>query len=222
MPQLVTFDVYSALVDVESSLLPAVCDICSGSAEPIALIRTWRAKQLEGAQLSNSLQRERIPFRELTRRALVYTFERAGQTLLPTQIDTLVAEWDKLQPWPEAEHTLANLKARGHQLGVLSNGDEQMLRALLQCFGVRFDHIFASDHAGVYKPHPAIYALPAVKRGIKPDQMLHVAGAVNDVLGAKMAGLRCAWSNRTSDRMIDPDVKADYEMHDLSDLLDVL
>jgi len=220
--RLVTFDFYTALVDYESSLLPAVRQVCEPSADPVQLLRAWRAKQLEGALLSNSLQRGRVPFRELTRRALIYTFAKAGHSLSKTCVDDLVSAWDGLSPWPEANSTLADLRARGYVLGVLSNGDETMLRAGMRCFDVMFDHVLASDHAGVYKPHPAIYALPLEKLGVAREQVLHVAGSANDVAGAKLAGLQCAWSNRNGEPMLQPDVKADYEMRSLADLLRVL
>ena len=220
--RLVTFDFYTALVDYEGSLLPSVRQACEPSAEPFQLLRAWRAKQLEGALLSNSLQRGRVPFRELTRRALIYSFAKAGQPLSKTCIDDLVSAWDGLSPWPEAKSTLAELKARGYALGVLSNGDETMLRSGLQCFNVMFNHVLASDQAGVYKPHPAIYALPLERLGFAREQVLHVAGSANDVAGAKLAGLHCAWSNRNGEPMLQPDVKADYEMRSLADLLRVL
>lgn len=220
--RLVTFDFYTALVDYEGSLLPAVRQVCEPPADPVQLLRAWRAKQLEGALLSNSLQRGRVSFRELTRRALVYTLTRASQPLSKMRIDELVSEWDGLSPWPEAKSTLAELKARGYALGVLSNGDEAMLRAGLRSFDVMFDHVLASDHAGVYKPHPAIYALPLERLGIAREQVLHVAGSANDVAGAKLAGLRCAWSNRNGEPMLQPDVKPDYEMRSLADLLHIL
>ena len=220
--RLVTFDFYTALVDYESSLLPAVRQVCEPSADPVQLLRAWRAKQLEGALLSNSLQRGRVPFRELTRRALIYTFAKAGHSLSKTCVDDLVSAWDGLSPWPEANSTLADLRARGYVLGLLSNGDETMLRAGMRCFDVMFDHVLASDHAGVYKPHPAIYALPLERLGVAREQVLHVAGSANDVAGAKLAGLHCAWSNRNGEPMLQPDVKADYEMRSLADLLRVL
>lgn len=220
--RLVTFDFYTALVDYEGSLLPVVRQVCEPSADPVQLLRAWRAKQLEGALLSNSLQRGRVSFRELTRRALIYTFARAGQSLSKTGVDELVRAWDGLSPWPEAKSTLADLKARGYALGVLSNGDAAMLRAGLRHFDVMFDHVLASDHAGVYKPHPAIYALPQERLGFAREEVLHVAGSANDVAGAKLAGLRCAWSNRNGEPMLQPDVKPDYEMGSLADLLHIL
>lgn len=220
--QLITFDAYTALVDCESGLVPAIRGACGEGVDAVELARAWRAKQLEYAQMSNSLQRGRIPLRLVTRRAMDYTFARAGVELTGGQGAALEAAWDRLPPWPEAKATLAELKARGYRLGILSNGDEEMLRALAASSGIDFDHILASDHAGHYKPHPSVYALPRERLRLEPREVLHVAGSGNDVLGCKLAGLPCAWSNRHGDRMIDPGVRADHEMRDLAGLLEIL
>lgn len=220
--KLVTFDVYSALVDVQAGISGAIREAYGGEVDAAGLARAWRAKQLEGAQLSNSLQKGRIPFRELTRLSMEYTFTRAGLGLGAASAARLMAAWDALPPWPEALGTLREIKARGYRIGVLSNGDEDMLRALLADWSVTMDHVLASDHAGAYKPHPAIYGLPATRLGLDRKDVLHVAGSGNDVLGAKRAGLACAWSNRTGDIVFDPAVHADHEMPDLSGLLEIL
>ena len=221
-PALVTFDAYTALVDCEAGLVSAVREACGEEVDAVQLARAWRAKQLEYAQVSNSLQRGRIPFRIVTRRAMDYTFARAGVELTGEQGAALESAWDRLPPWPEAKATLAELKARGYRLGILSNGDEEMLRALAGASGIDFDHILACDHAGHYKPHPSVYALPRERLRLEPREVLHVAGSATDVLGCKLAGLPCAWSNRHGDRMIDPDVRADREMRDLAGLLEFL
>lgn len=222
-PRLVTFDVYTALFDYQGSLLRAVRAACAERADAEALLRAWRTKQLEGAQLSNSLGGERIAFRDLTRMALNHTFARAGVALTPEHTESLVAAWDTLRPWPEAEAVLAELKSRGHALGLLSNGDEPMLRALAGRLATPVDHVFASDRAGTYKPHPAIYGLPAKELGAAAaSRLLHVAGSANDVLGAKRAGIACAWSNRGGDLLFDPRFPPDHEMRDLRGLLDIL
>lgn len=221
-PRIVTFDFYTALVDYERSLVQVVRAACDDSVDAAALTRAWRAKQLEWAQLSNSLQRGRVPFRECTRRALVYTLARAGRSLPAAKTDALVAAWDSLVPWPEAPATLAEIRARGYPIAVMSNGDEAMLRAGAKGVGVAFDHFFASDRAGVYKPHPAMYALPAQTLGCAPAEVLHVAGSGIDAMGAKLAGLRCAWSNRGNEPPMSPQTPPDHEMRDLAGLLDIL
>jgi 2-haloacid dehalogenase len=218
-PRLITFDVYSALFDYAGSLVPVV-EAC-GIPDAARFVAQWRAKQLEYAQLTNSLPGGRLSFRLVTRRALDYVLARAKAKLSDREIERCMRAWDELRPWPEAEATLAQLAARGYELGLLSNGDADMLRSLAARLATKIDHIFASDRAGAYKPHPAMYALPAQEIGIGRDEFVHVAGSGNDVLGARLSGLRCAWSNRTGDVIVDPAVRADYEVRDLAGLLEI-
>ena len=222
MIRLVTFDVYTALFDVEAGISGAIRETCGEGVDALQLARAWRAKQLEYAQISNSLQRGRIPFRVITRRSMDYTFGRADMRLSAEQGAALCKAWDRLPAWPEARATLLELRARGYSLGLLSNGDEEMLRALAKAIDIDFDAVLASDHAGHYKPHPSMYLLPRQRLGIGDHEVLHVAGSATDVLGCKSAGLPCAWSNRKADAMLDPEVRADYEMRDLTGLLELL
>ena len=114
------------------------------------------------------------------------------------------------------------INALGRPVALLSNGDEAMLRAFADTFDARFDHVFASDHAGKYKPHPAIYALPSRALGLQPNDILHVAGSGNDVIGCKHAGLACACTNRSGDVLIDPDVHPEHELRTLAELIDFI
>lgn len=213
--RLITFDVYTALFDVESSLTPAMSAI---AGEPLALVRAWRAKQVELALISNSLDRGRLPFETLTRRALDITLARARLDAPEVLRQNLVQVWDELRPWPEAGEVLLEVKARGHALALLSNGDAAQLQSLAARLPVTFDHIFSTESAGCYKPHPSVYALP----NSAPEHILHVAGSATDVLGAKSAGLHCAWSNRRGDPLLDPALPPDHEFADLRGLLNIL
>lgn len=219
--RLITFDVYSALVDLDGSLVPRIEPHVGEWTTARTVLGVWRRKQLEGALISNSLGRGHVPFVELTRRALDYAVGRSGVRIGAGERDELVAAWTRLSLWPEAEEVIGELKARGHPIAVLSNGDEAMLRSLLEG-RLAFDHVFAADQAGVYKPDPAIYRLPLGALGLRADEVLHVAGSATDTMGAKAAGLACAWSNRDGDRLLDPALRPDFEMRDLRGLLDVV
>jgi hypothetical protein len=58
--QFLTFDVYTALVDVEGSLAPALRQGLPPHVDALDLVRTWRRKQLEYALISNSLLDARL------------------------------------------------------------------------------------------------------------------------------------------------------------------
>jgi 2-haloacid dehalogenase len=220
--RLITFDVYTALFDIEGSLVPLVGQVLDPHADSLRFVRLWRKMQLEYALISNSLGEERVPFQTITRRALEYTLRQVQAEVTETGQEHLTLAWQKLELWPEAEEVLTTLKARGYLIGLLSNGDEIMLQALAARLPVLCDHIFSSEQAQVYKPHPGIYALPLSMLGLAPEEVLHVAGSRTDVMGAKAAGLRCAWSNRGADKVFDPKYGADYEFENLSGLLDML
>jgi len=213
--RLITFDVYTALFDVEGSLAPVAG---TWVENPLEFVRAWRAKQLELALISNSLDRGRLPFETLTRRALDITLARARLDAPHGLRQNLVQAWDELRPWPEAGEVLMEVKARGYRMALLSNGDEAQLRTLAARFSVSFDYVFSAEGAGHYKPHPSVYALP----NSAPEHVLHVAGSATDVLGAKSAGLRCAWSNRRGEPLLDPALPPDYEFADLRGLLNFL
>jgi 2-haloacid dehalogenase len=108
----------------------------------------------------------------------------------------LVDAWQTPQPWPEARFVLDAIKARVYTLGLLSNGDTAMLQTLLRGLPPVIEHVFSSEQAGYYKPHPSVHALPLQSLQLTTDQVLHVAGYATDILGTKAAGLSCAWSNR--------------------------
>jgi len=220
--QLITFDVYTALFDIETSLLPAVNEMFGASIDGLTFIRAWRRKQLELALISNSLQRPRIPFEQLTHSALDDTLIRSKLETPESLRTHLTHLWLTLLPWPEAPRVLAALKTRGYRMGLLSNGDLDALHTLAQRLPPVFEHIFSSEQAGYYKPHPGVYALPLETLHLHADEVLHVAGSATDALGTKSVGLHCAWSNRNHDPHIDPNLRADYEMSDLSELLQIL
>jgi 2-haloacid dehalogenase len=220
---LVTFDVYSALFDIAGSLVPILAKV-TGLPEPKAktAFGTWRAKQLERAAISNSLGKGRTSFREATRQGLVYLEHKFNLTLSSEEREILVRAWDHLNPWPEANNVITALKQRGYRTAVLSNGDQAMLEAVVENAALSFDHIFSSERAGYYKPHPAVYTLPGQALGMKPDQVLHVAGGATDALGAAAAGLPCAWSNRHDDYLLDPRFQPSYAVTNLEGLLTIL
>lgn len=218
--QLITFDVYTALFDVEGSLTPLV----GRTAVPDAsvFVRNWRRKQLEYALISNSLGQERIPFSQITELALDDTLQRTKVKLSEEQREELLQAWGNLTPWPEAASVLEAVQARGYTLGLLSNGDTHMLRALLKQLPPVIEHVFSTEAAGHYKPHASVYALPLDALHLKADDMLHVAGSQTDALGTGAAGLHCAWSNRRGEAPLDPRYPPDFEFKDLRGLLELV
>lgn len=220
---LITFDVYSALFDVTGTLLqPVQQTLHLGMEEAYSFVQEWRRLQLEYTLIQSLLQKGHISFRTVTQRALDVTLHRYQKSLDETTKTFLLGLWDDLTPWPEARSTLQTLQEQGFRLALLSNGDRDMLEALAAKLDVSLAHVFSAQDAGVYKPHPAIYRLPVICLGVEPSRILHVAGSARDVMGAKAAGLVCAWRNAREDTVFDPAYRADAEAPDLVTLLQAI
>ncbi len=222
-PKLVTFDVYMALLDIEGSLVPVIADRLNMTANTAAtFVRTWRAKQMERAAISNSLDKGRTSFRDATGMALDYVVGRNDVEIFPETREALIRAWDKLNPWPEANEVVGAVKAKGCMTAILSNGDQAMLEAVAHNFTSGFDHILSAETAGKYKPHPAVYNLPTTVLGIDKMDVLHIAGSANDVLGTVAAGMACVWSNRHGDILLDPAYPPTTVISDLTGVPDLL
>lgn len=213
-----------ALLDIEGSLVPVVQRAFNLDAIiATTFVRLWRAKQMERAAISNSLGIKRTSFRDCTAMALDYCLGRHSLSALPDVRRDLVFAWDTMNPWPEADTAIAAVRARGCQTAILSNGDQDMLEAVARNFSPHtFDYILSSETAGHYKPHPSVYEIPSIALGIAKENIVHVAGSSNDVLGTIAAGMKCFWSNRHADKLLDPAFPPTHEISSLAGVVDLI
>lgn len=90
-------------------------------------------------------------------------------------------------------HVLAELRARGYRLGLLSNRDKvERLHELLAQMELRpyFDLVLASGEVGVRKPDPGIFRAALERLGASAEQAFYVGDNYwADVIGARNAGV---------------------------------
>jgi putative hydrolase of the HAD superfamily len=107
---------------------------------------------------------------------------------------------------------LAELRARGLRLGVITNQDGEHQREKLATVGLadRFDAVLISGEVGVAKPDPAIFARACAELHVEPAAAVHVGdNLAADARGAAAAGLRGVWLDRRGEhdgRRLDVDV----------------
>lgn len=92
---------------------------------------------------------------------------------------------------------LEGCAARGLRVGIVSNWDRR-LRNLLDELAITSlaDPVIISAELGIEKPDPAIFRAAVDAWGVSPERILHVGDTwVDDVEGARAAGLRPAWFN---------------------------
>ena len=107
------------------------------------------------------------------------------------------ASW---QLFPETVRTLTALKARGTELGIISNFDSRLF-PVMRGLGIAdlFDTVTISSLSQAAKPAPRIFHLALEKHAVDPQEALHVGDSQrDDVEGGKNAGLHTVLLDRES------------------------
>jgi len=133
------FDQYGTVVDMQSGLIEAAAPFLKSKGwpgNPNSFVTWWRRTHFENSMVDALLHREHTPYREIGHRSLAHVLERDGISYTMDEVGNLVAQIEKLRPFPEVPEALARLHAR-YKLAVLSNGDPDMLEAARPYMGSR-------------------------------------------------------------------------------------
>jgi len=117
---------------------------------------------------------------------------------------------------------LAELKERGFELGVVSNGCGNV-ENLCADFGYTpfLSVVVDSRCVGLFKPDPAIFAHAAKELGRKPGEILMVGDSFDrDVRPAKQIGMKTAWLEGVEPRDCPDPALVDLRLRTLADLRD--
>ncbi len=190
----VLFDAYGTLFDVYSIGVAAE-RLFPGSGERLAVL--WRDKQIEYTRLSSMSGRVRS-FRDCTRAGLRFAAKRLALDLQSAAEDGLMACYDRLDPFPENLGVLEALKDAGVRAGILSNGDPDMLEAVVRHAGFAdlLDPLLSVEGTGRFKTDPATYALGTAALGLPAGEVLFVSSNCWDAIGATWFGYTTLWINR--------------------------
>jgi putative hydrolase of the HAD superfamily len=159
----------------------------------VAEMAFYRAHHQEG--------RDESSLAELRRRcALVLGEQLPPAAALSTQeLTDALLDSLRFTPFPDAAPALAELRAAGLRLAVVSNWDCS-LRAVLGGLGLAaaVDAIVVSAEVGARKPDPRIFRVALEQLGCEAGDALFVGDSLEtDVLGARAAGLRALLLDRT-------------------------
>lgn len=196
--QVCMFDQYGTIVDMQGGLTEFAAPFLKAKGwpgDPGSFVTWWRRAHFENSMIDALLQREHTPYREIGQRSVAYVMDRAGIPYTMDEVRLLVAQIEKLRPFPEVPDALARLRTR-YKLVVLSNGDPDMLEAAKEHHRIQFDAVISVAEANAFKPHVATYTTAARIVGVDLDQVLFVANHAFDCIGAKSAGMRTAFVDR--------------------------
>jgi 2-haloacid dehalogenase len=216
----VVFDAYGTLFDVYSVTAKAE-QLFNGQGAPLAQL--WRDTQIGYTRLYTLSGRYK-PFWDITRDALRFSAEKLALNLSAEQENALMQEYACLTPFPENLATLRELKARGLPLGILSNGNTQMLEIAVRSARMEglFDHVLSVDAVRKFKTAPEAYALGPAAFGVPASEILFVSSNGWDACCSTWYGYRSFWVNRTGQPAERLDVSPTHTGRTLTDLLPLL
>ena len=215
------FDQYGTVVDMQSGLREAVTPFLKRKGwegSPNSFVTWWRRTHFENSMIDALLERGHTPYRQIGHRAVSYVMDRCGITYTQEEVASLVAEIERLKPFPDVVAALGGLRRAGYKLAILSNGDPDMLKAAGPHIGFPFDHVISVAEAGYFKPHWRTYAKATELIGLDRSSILFVANHAFDCIGAKAFGMRTAFIDRRKRPFGDTPHQADLIVADFAGL----
>jgi 2-haloacid dehalogenase len=214
----IIFDAYGTLFDVNSA-----AEKCKGKIgdkwEDFA--NYWRTTQLEYTWLRSLMNRHK-DFWKITEDSLDKSmkFFKIDNSMRNDLLDL----YKVLSPFSEVKETLNKLKKKDFKLAILSNGTPSLLENLVKNNNLEniFDDIFSVEEVGIFKPDSKVYELPVNKYNIKKDEILFLSANTWDVSGGGNYGYNSVWVNRNKNIFDNLDYQPLDEIHDLSELLEII
>ncbi len=214
----IIFDAYGTLFDVNSA-----AEKCKGKIgdkwENFA--NYWRTTQLEYTWLRSLMKRHK-DFWKITEDSLDKSmkFFKIDNSMRNDLLDL----YKVLSPFSEVKETLKKLKKKDLKLAILSNGTPSLLENLVKNNNLEniFDDIFSIEEVGIFKPDTKVYELPVNKYNIKKDEVLFLSANTWDVSGGGNYGYNSVWVNRNKNIFDNLDYQPLNEIHDLSELLEII
>jgi 2-haloacid dehalogenase len=186
----ITFDCFGTLVDWHTGFTDIL--------DPIAGNRT--AELIEAYhEFERPLEFEtphRL-YRDVLREGVARAAAKIGLPLTDAQKESLPQRWGTQPVFTDVEPALAELRAAGWKLAVLTNCDLDLFAQTQRAFQQPFDLVVTAEQVRDYKPSLAHFHYFRRVSGAQFEQWIHVAGSFyHDIGPAKQLSLRRIWVDR--------------------------
>ena len=141
--------------------------------------------------------------------------------LAATISEMYVRDYPKVKTPVEGAIPLVKKLSRKFKVGIVSNGLADVQYTKLETMGLRdlFSCVVLSEEFGIRKPDSKIFHHAVSLLYLQPAECLYVGDSyVNDVIGAKNAGLLVCWLNPESLKPPDENIKPDFIISRLAEL----
>jgi putative hydrolase of the HAD superfamily len=132
-----------------------------------------------------------------------------------------------LTPYPNVRQTLLKIREKGLKIGIVSDAPRMQAWLRLVEMGLAdfFDAVVAFEDTGEKKPSEKPFLAITKKLGVKPSEILFVGDdAKKDIFGAKNIGMKTVLAKYGVSKYTKTKkkIKADFEINDFKELLEVV
>lgn len=194
----ITFDCYGTLVDWEGGITQAFMREAALDRVELSAEQIIEAYHHEEPKVQTDSYR---PYRDVLAETAVRVAERLSWALPHSRAGFLA---ESLPDWPVFDDTRAGLERlkSSYKLAILSNIDDDLLRATIDRIGVDFDWVITAQQVRSYKPAHAHFSEAVRRVEAAEGRLLHAAQSLfHDIRPATELGIACVWVNRKGERL---------------------
>ena len=194
----VTFDCYGTLIDWESGIVDAFTRAAAFDGVTVSRDAVLAAY----AAVEPVVEREHYrSYRDVLAESAARVAHGLGWPLAWERAGFLAESLPSWKPFADTNPALQRLRDAGCKLGVLSNIDDDLLRATRRHFTVDFDLVITAEQVKSYKPAPGHFL--RAKEKIGSARWLHAAQSnFHDIVPANAMGIPSAWINRRGQKAL--------------------
>ncbi|MBA2641888.1 MAG: HAD-IA family hydrolase [Actinobacteria bacterium] len=187
----VTFDCYGTLVDWNGGIRAELERLFGVvRAEPLLARYHELEPEIQSATPGAS-------YREVLTIALERLASEASLPLPEGETSALARSLPSWSVFPDAAPALAEARARGWRLAILSNTDRDLIDVSMVAIGIAFQLSVVAGEIGSYKPAPRHWEVFREQSGVEAGSHVHVAQSLyHDIAPATELGIPSIWINR--------------------------
>ena len=164
--------------------------------------------------------------RQLAREVVSSIVKQYSLSLSPQELDyfgnaisSIIVELAEL--YDDVLQTIDQLEKSNIQMYILTNLDNDIVKKILLKYNLLryFKGVISSDLTGVGKPATKIFQAALTRAKTTKTNSLLVSGLVEDIVGAKLFGIKIAYIDRLGKK---PTVEPDFTITKLSELISII
>ena len=221
------FDVVGTVVDWRTTVAGAVAELAKRKGVTVDAAKFANAWHDADRPSMDRVRRGELPWTRLDALRRMALAKIVGEFSMPAlsnaEMDALNRAWNRLQPWPDAVSGLTRLEKK-FIIAPLSNNNISAMVEIAKLWGLPWDCVLGAELVRRYKPDPAVYLSAAEILELKPAEVMMVAAHLDDLRGAKRAGLSTGFVTRPLEfgpngkPDLKPDSSVDVTAKDFNDL----